>query len=263
MRKKNKYGVTIFILVVLLISFFSFQLFIQNMRDEDVVDESYDMPQEEIDYVESDSRALDEEAKGDEIIKEEQAELLKKFKIDISFLSQAPFGVWDEYHDDACEEASLIMLEYYLSGKELNNEIGESQIQGMIRFQLRNYGDFKDTSVAETVQLAKDFYDRYNLEVVYDFEKERIKKEVARGNPVILPAAGRILANPYYTPPGPLYHNLVVVGYDGDMIITHDPGTKRGANYKYHIDVLYDAIHDFTGKKEDILSGRKAMIIVK
>jgi hypothetical protein len=90
-----------------------------------------------------------------------------------------------------------------------------------------------------------------------------MKKYLAKRKPIIVPAAGRMLGNPYFTAPGPLYHNLVLTGYDGDTIITNDPGTKRGKDYKYDIGTLYGAIHDFTGNKDDIEKGRKAMIILE
>lgn len=201
-----------------------------------------------------------------EIIKsdtEEEIETLpEKVSIDVLFTSQSPFGVWDERHEEACEEASLLMVAKYLSGGLLTPEISEKELQAMIDFQIKEYGEYKDSNMKELAQLASDFYSIDNLEVVYDFKKEDLKKELAKGNPIIVPTAGRLLGNPFFTPPGPLYHNVVLVGYDGNNIITNDPGTKRGEGYVYDIDVLYNAIHDFTGKKEDIEEGRKAMIVI-
>jgi len=182
----------------------------------------------------------------------------------VPFVPQAPFGVWDEYHEDACEEASLIMLKNYLDEKkEMTKEEMENEIQKMIKFQIENYGDYKDSDMEEVVRLAHDFYGMNNLKVVYNFDKDDLKKYLARGNPIIVPTAGRLLNNPYFTAPGPLYHNLILIGYDGDKIITNDPGTKRGANYEYDIDVLYNAIHDFPGNKKEIEKGSKAMIVIK
>lgn len=269
MKKSNKFLAIFLILAILIISFFAFRVFVLRIGRGDVEKVGYgELTDSFLENGEDDSKKESEVLK-DEIVEngtpliKEEIELPEKVLLDVTFLSQAPFGVWDEYHEEACEEASLIMVEYYLSGKKLNNEIGESEIQGMIRFQMRKFGDFKDTSVSETVEIAKEFYGRKNLRVVYDFEKEDIKKELVKGNPVILAAAGRLLGNPNFTPPGPLYHNLVAIGYDGDTIITNDPGTRKGAGYEYNIDVLYNAIHDFTGNKDDIMSGRKAMIVVE
>lgn len=189
--------------------------------------------------------------------------LPNKILIPVPFTSQAPFAKWDELHEEACEEASLIMLKYYLDKKPLTPEIAENEIQKMVKFEIKNYGDYKDSDAGEIVKLAEDFYKIYNLKVVYDFQKEDLKKELAKGNPVIIPAAGRDLGNPNFTAPGPLYHNLVLVGYDGDTIITNDPGTRKGLGYTYNINVLYNAIHDFPGKPEDITQGRKAMIVLE
>jgi hypothetical protein len=186
-----------------------------------------------------------------------------KIMIQVPFATQAPLVNWDALHEEACEEASLVMLKYYLDGKKLTPEIMEGEIQRMVDFEIRNYGDYKDTTASETVKLAEDFYNIKNLKVIYDFPKEDLKKYLAEGNPIIVPAAGRLLGNPNFTGLGPLYHNLVLIGYNGNTIITNDPGTRKGQGYAYNIEVLYNAIHDFPGKPEDINQGRKAMIILE
>ncbi|NOS68166.1 MAG: hypothetical protein HOO67_07475, partial [Candidatus Peribacteraceae bacterium] len=85
--------------------------------------------------------------------------------------------------------------------------------------------------------------------------------------PVVIPAAGRDLGNPYFSGEGPWYHALTIIGFEegwtGDKFIVNDPGTKRGSQYKYDVDVLVSAIHDWTGVKEDIRNGRKAMVIIE
>lgn len=186
-----------------------------------------------------------------------------KVLIQVPFTTQAPFANWDALHEEACEEASLIMLKYYLDKKPLTPEIAENEIQRMVDFEIRNYGDYKDSTASEIVKLAEDFYKITKLKVIYDFPKEDLKKYLAQGKPVIVPAAGRLLGNPNFTAPGPLYHSLVLIGYNGNTIITNDPGTRNGQDYRYDIDVLYNAIHDFPGKPEDIIQGRKAMIVLE
>ncbi len=200
---------------------------------------------------------------GGDVMEPAAAPLPEKIAISVPFATQAPLGQWDAMHEEACEEASLVMLKYYLDGKSLTPAIMEKEIQKMVKFEVKNYGDYKDTTATETVQLAGDFYGIKNLKVIYDFSAEDLKKYLALGRPIIVPAAGRALGNPFFTPPGPLYHNLVLTGYDGDTIITNDPGTRRGENYKYDINILYNAIHDFPGKAADIEKGRKAMIVLE
>jgi len=210
----------------------------------------------EIQYVEKNTPSIEEPDNVD------NNNLPKSKKIIVPFTSQSPYGVWDEKHEEACEEASLLMVVKYLSGEKLTPKISEKELQKMVDFQIKESGDYKDSDMEEVIELAKKFYKLDNLEVIYDFKKEKIKEELAKGNPIIVPTAGRLLENPYFTPPGPLYHNLVLTGYNGDLIITNDSGTKRGEGYVYDIDILYNAIHDFTGEKEDIEKGRKAMIII-
>ncbi|EKE21930.1 MAG: hypothetical protein ACD_7C00089G0003 [uncultured bacterium] len=239
------------------------EIFQKNYSDESMKEIS----DEEKKIVEADAGSGDNNKANDEGVKKEkevESEIVENISIKVPFLSQAPLGVWDEKHEEACEETSLIMLSAYLKGKTLDKNSGEKEIQEMIDFQIEKYGDYKDTSVQETIKLAKDFYQIENLKVVYDFTKEDIKKYLSQGNPIIVPAAGRKLGNPYFTAPGPLYHNLVLTGFTKDgLIITNDPGTRRGENYTYKLDVLYAAIHDFTGDKENIENGKKAMIIVE
>ncbi len=218
---------------------------------------------------------ISQNAEADSNLKKEEIKTLKeepvvkpevlpgKILINVPFTSQAPFANWDALHEEACEEASLIMLKYYLDGKILTPPIAEEEIQRMVDFEIKNYGDYRDTTAGETAKLAEDFYKIYNLKAVYDFQKEDLKKYLAEGNPIIIPVAGRLLGNPYFTAPGPLYHNLVIIGYDGNTIITNDPGTRRGEGYRYDIDTLYNAIRDFPGKPENITQGRKAMIVLE
>lgn len=189
--------------------------------------------------------------------------LPSKVIIDVPFTSQAPFTNWDVYHEEACEEASVIMVEYYLKNKSLNKEQADKEILALIDFEIKNYGDYIDSDAEQIIKMAKDFYGITNMKVVYDFKKEDIKKYLARGKPIIILAAGRLLGNPNFKTPGPLYHALVLTGYNGDWIITNDPGTRKGEGYRYKIDVLYEAIHDFPGDKDKIEQGRKAMIILE
>lgn len=189
--------------------------------------------------------------------------LPKRVKLDVPFTSQAPFGNWDAVHEETCEEASLIMLKAYLNKETLTAQGVEDELQKLVAYENKIYGDYKDSDMQEVLDMAKNYYHINNLKIIYDFDKEEIKRQLAKGNPIILPTAGRRLGNPNFTGAGPLYHNLVAIGYDGKKIITNDPGTRKGQGYIYDEDVLYNAIHDFPGKPEDIEKGRKAMIVVE
>src|SRR4030042_4282776 len=64
------------------------------------------------------------------------AAIPEKIFIRVPFASQAPYGVWDEKHEEACEEASLLLIAYYLDGKDFNKDIAEREIQKMIDFEI-------------------------------------------------------------------------------------------------------------------------------
>jgi uncharacterized protein YvpB len=189
--------------------------------------------------------------------------LPQKISINVPFTSQAPFAVWDAYHEDACEEASVIMVKYYLDGKSLSKEQADKEILALIDFEIKNYGGYIDSDATQMVDMSKRFYGINNMKIVYDFKKEDIKKYLSQGKPIIIPAAGRLLGNPNFKYPGPPYHALVLTGYDGNWIITNDPGTRKGEGYRYKLEVLYGAIHDFPGNKDNIEQGRKAMIVLE
>lgn len=244
---------------------------------KDNVNNETELHNHEKDRIADDSLDLKPEDSADKTNKSETLEhstesvsdaenLPSKVLITVPFTSQAPFGKWDNTHEEACEEASLLMVRYFLEGRKeliIGKQEAENELQKMKNFQVKEYGKFEDSTMEEIVMLAQDFYQIKKLTVVYDFEVEDLKKELAKGFPVIVPTAGRKLDNPYYTSPGPLYHNLVLIGYEDSKVITNDPGTKRGQGFKYDLQKLYSAIHDFPGDKNKIIQGRKAMIVIK
>ena len=196
----------------------------------------------------------------------QQKEQPKSYLIEqVPFTPQAPHANWDAVHKETCEEASALMAARYAKGERsaiISPDEAEAELQRIIVWERDQFGYFEDTNVEETARILKDFYGLLDVSVRYDFALEDIKKEVGQGKLVIVPAAGRRLGNPFYTPPGPLYHMLVVIGYTRDKIITNDPGTKRGLGFRYDNDVFFGAIHDWTGNKDTIESGKKAMIVV-
>lgn len=197
------------------------------------------------------------------------------FELEVLFTSQAPFQIWDDLHNEACEEAVLIMAKYWLSGQKLSRKKADQEILVSIYWQKENWGGHYDLSVEKTVELAKEYFGFEKIYVKNKITLEDIKDELSKGNLVIVPTAGRLLENQYYRHPGPVYHMLVVRGYDDkeQEIITNDPGTKRGQGFKYTYQNFFNSIHDWPlpfGQKitkeqaaKEILSGEKAMIVVE
>lgn len=190
--------------------------------------------------------------------------LPEEINLAVPFVSQAPFRNWDEVHNETCEEASVLMVNGFYKKEIYTRQEMEDNLLSLVEWQKEKFGFFEDTNVEETVQMMREFFGFTEAKVIYDITVEDIKKELAAGRPVIIPAAGKLLPNPYFRNGGPVYHMLVLKGYTKDgKFISNDPGTNTlGENFTYEFGALYDAIHDWV-KDGDILTGRKAMIVVK
>lgn len=194
------------------------------------------------------------------------AEIPAKFLMEMAFSRQAPFGNWDEVHEETCEEASMIMVDKYFKRQPLSEQIMEDELQKILAW-LDRHGYKVDLTAQETVDVMKAFYG-LSARVSRNVTVDQIKYELSQGHPIIIPVAGRELHNPNFTGLGPVYHMLVIKGYDEKNFITNDPGTRKGNGYTYSYDTIINAIHDwnhdFDGAESAsrILTGEKVMIVV-
>lgn len=182
--------------------------------------------------------------------------------IHVPFTSQAPFGNWARPWQDFCEEASLVMAAHFVLRLPLTPQAAAAEMQIIKRYEELVFGRSKDTSIEETAGILRGLFGFKNVSTKVIASGEDIKKELAAGRLVIMPAAGRMLKNPYFTAPGPLYHMLVIRGFDDarNVFITNDPGTRRGEGFAYNQKVLFAALHDWNGGK--VLEGQKRIMVV-
>lgn len=183
--------------------------------------------------------------------------------LDISFTSQAPHKIWDEDHQEFCEEASVLMAASYITGDHsiTNPDVAEAALQQIKAWEMSTFGYFKDTTATETARILREYFGIDDVRVFAQPTETQIKGWVANGKAVLVPAAGRKLGNPNFTGIGPLYHMLVIKGYTTDgRFITNDPGTRKGADYIYDVQVIMNAMHDWNGG--DVENGAKVVIVV-
>jgi|AntAceMinimDraft_10_1070366.scaffolds.fasta_scaffold02487_3 hypothetical protein len=193
---------------------------------------------------------------------EEEIDIPKSLDLNIPFICQAPLLDWEPPFDHACEEAVVLMVHYYYQDSESTNLFkANEEIREIVDFEKKTYDFYEDSSAEQVAQLVRDYYG-YKTEVIYNISLENIKEEIVKGYPVIVPTAGRLLENPYFTPPGPLYHMLLIKGYTKDVFIVNDPGTKHGKDYVYSYPILEKSIHDWDGEG-DVTDGTSAMIVIK
>lgn len=186
---------------------------------------------------------------------------------DVPFVPQAPFGDWNDIRQaNACEEASALMAVRWMRGEGIGRREAEDLFLAMWDWQEERYGNVLDTSVADTADwIIRDYLGYEQVSVQYGITVNDIRRELASGNLVIVPTDGRRLNNPYYSPPGPEVHMLVVIGYDDaqQQFITNDPGTRNGASLRYTYADLIDAVADYpSGYLEPSPRNVRAMIIV-
>ena len=166
--------------------------------------------------------------------------------LDVPFTSQAPTGNWkEEVFQDGCEEASALMAMGWVGKIKLGTPTSvEQQIRKITAFEKQRFGNVIDISSEDTAKIIRQYFEYPNIEVRNQITIQDIKKELARGNLVLVPAFGQALKNPNYTAPGPITHMLVIKGYDEakQIFIANDSGTKRGKDYIYNQQILFDAI---------------------
>ena len=238
---------------------------------------------EEVAQVEIEEVVQEEEEEVDEVIEleeeapevdleedviepeEEEVELPDSINLAVPFTSQAPHANWDYPYKEACEEASVYMIERYYADEpegQISADKADAGLLQIVAFEEELFGYYEDTTAEQTGVFAELMFGFAAVQIIEDPTVEQIKHQLASGRPVIVPAAGRLLGNPNFTAPGPIYHMLVIRGYTSDdQFITNDPGTRNGEAYLYDFDTIMYAMHDWNGGDE-ITEGRKVIIII-
>lgn len=187
----------------------------------------------------------------------------KPINLDVPFTAQAPTGNWAQPWQDACEEASVLMVDYYFQNKDLPvREEVEKILLGMVQWQEDNWQGHHNLPIAQVAKFVELNYS-YRTEIVPDLTAEKIKRYLDQSLPVIVPADGRQLNNPFFSNDGPDYHMLVIKGYVDDNFITNDPGTKRGQDFVYSSSNLLASIHDWDGQQSRAVGPPVALVLHK
>jgi uncharacterized protein YvpB len=185
------------------------------------------------------------------------------YNLKVPFTSQAPLAVWDKKDEEACEETALLMAHRYYTGHGIDSTAdARNGIDQIIEWEKANLGGvWESTTAAELTQVAQGMLGYKQAHIIKDPSIDIIKGAISSGHPVLVPAAGRQLDNPFFKQPGPLYHMIVIKGYDDHEFITNDPGTRRGADYRYKFQTVLNANHDWNGGAVE--SGEKVIIVLK
>jgi len=167
--------------------------------------------------------------------------------LNVPFTTQAPQNQWRlQPFKDACEEASIIMVNAYYQKKKLTKTSVRAEILNLVAYEMKSFGFHKDTNAGMTVKLANE-RSLFSARLVENAYIDDIRAEIDAGHPVIFHAFSPSLRNPHFKAPMNPYHVFVIIGYDDDSreFIVHDPGTTFGNKYRYSMDSLMEANHDW------------------
>ncbi|MCG8569955.1 MAG: C39 family peptidase [Spirochaetes bacterium] len=192
---------------------------------------------------------------------ETEDQLPQYLNIKLPFYPQAPYADWSLPYQEACEEASVLLAANLFNHLRLNRSSFNNELLKIVAWENKEFGDYKHTSVEQTAWMVNQYF-QLKTKIHENPTIEDIAHIISKGNLIVAPCAGKLLENPYFINGGPRYHMIVIKGYDleKNLIITHDVGTKRGADFTYSWTSLSEAIHDW--HDQDMSLGKKLIIEV-
>jgi len=189
----------------------------------------------------------------------EKKTLPPSLNLNVPFYSQAPLGNWGFPWQEACEEASMLLIANTYFQHNWNANQFNDQILKMVDWQKKKFGYYESTTVNEMQTTLSEFLKLDSI-VHENPTFEDIQTILNKGHLIVMPVAGKEVHNPNYKNGGPIYHVFMVKGYkENKKIITNDVGTRKGADYVYAWNVIENALHDHT---TPIQNGAKKIIEV-
>ncbi len=179
--------------------------------------------------------------------------------LDVPFVSQAPEKKWVQPWEDACEEATILMLDAYYKKYDVGVPLAKEEILKLVNWE-EEQGWGGSIELEKIQILFTEFFGLKTI-IIENPTVAQIKSYLDQGTPVLLPADGRELENPHFVNGGPPSHTIIIRGYTSGEFITNDPGTQYGKNFRYSIDNLMQSMHDWNGG--DVKNGKTVILVVE
>jgi len=179
------------------------------------------------------------------------------------YYSQAPDGNRNLPWSMLCSEANLALAAYAVQWIPLSKEQFKEDILAMIPIQEKAFGTYFSIPMRDLKSLYDTMYpDAGNAWILENPSLEDIKSELAQGNLIIAPTAGKLLENPFFINGWPRFHTILIIWYDDRYFYTNEVGMSNGANYRYTHETVMHAMHDFV-LEGDITRWDKLVMVVE
>jgi uncharacterized protein YvpB len=168
----------------------------------------------------------------------------------VPYVSEAPEGDWSGDWVNACEEATIVMVDGFYAGKiTVSVEEAKSRLLKLFAEQEIMYGSSKNSDSIK-IQNLISIYTNYVGKIKTNPTISELKQEIDNGHPVISLHRGFDLKNKNipFSPVKSSYHTVVLLGYDdiAEEFIVHDPGdSKEGFEHRYSYNDFMFSIHDY------------------
>lgn len=179
------------------------------------------------------------------------------------YYAQAPDGNWRLPWSMLCSEANLVLAAYASKGKPLSKQQFTDDMLAMIPVQEKAFGTYFSIPMRDLKWLYDTMYPDAGRAWILDNPSiEDIKSQIAKGNLIIAPTAGRLLNNPFFINGWPRFHTILIVWYDERYFYVNEVGMSNWADFKYTHDTVMYAMHDFV-KDGDITQWSKLVMVIE
>lgn len=167
----------------------------------------------------------------------------------VPFTAETPDGSWAKPWNNACEEASITMVEAWYHGKtSLTKNEAKAAMLKMFPWEDAHFGSNANTDAAQTLELIKAKAS-FSASIVRNPTLEQIKNELREGRPVITLNYGYELKNPLHrwARNGSYYHMMVLSGFDDSTkeFLVNDTALEEGLDYRYSYATILKSLHDY------------------
>ncbi|MCX6781981.1 MAG: C39 family peptidase [Candidatus Magasanikbacteria bacterium] len=167
----------------------------------------------------------------------------------VPFIIEIPDGTWTGPWKNACEEATMSMVDQYYQGvAKVSRQDSKKLMLPLFAYQDSVWGSNSDSNASRTVKIIEA-----NLDFTATIKRyptvEEIKNELRNSRPVISFHYAKNLKNPdhRFRVNGSYYHVMVISGFDEakQEFIVEDGGAENGLDYRYGYDMIMNTLADF------------------